>query len=157
MGYQRSGGCEMNKRAMMVGMAVLALSAAPAFAQSGQTSSGHTKAVHVKSGQADTSNPAAKAGSDQVFVKKAAVGGMAEVELGTLAKDKASSDQVKQFANRMVTDHGKANDELKTLAQNKNITLPTDLDAKHKAVRDRLSKLSGEQFDRAYMQAMLKD
>jgi putative membrane protein len=57
----------------------------------------------------------------------------------------------------MVTDHGKANDELKTLAQNKNITLPTELDPHEKAVRDRLSKLSGPSFDRAYMQAMLAD
>ncbi len=57
----------------------------------------------------------------------------------------------------MVDDHSKANDELKTLAQNKNITLPTDLDAKHKALRDRLSKLQGAQFDKAYMQAMVQD
>jgi len=82
---------------------------------------------------------------------------MAEVELGQLASQKAQSDQVKQFAQRMVQDHGKANDELKTLAQQKNITLPTDLDAKHKSTRDRLSKLSGAQFDRAYMQDMLAD
>ena len=57
----------------------------------------------------------------------------------------------------MVDDHGKANDELKSLAQNKNITLPTDLDAKDKALHDRLAKLSGAAFDRAYMQAMLTD
>jgi putative membrane protein len=57
----------------------------------------------------------------------------------------------------MVDDHGKANDELKTLAQNKSITLPTTLDPKHKATVDRLSKLSGDAFDRAYMTEMLKD
>ena len=57
----------------------------------------------------------------------------------------------------MVDDHSKANDELKTLAKNKNITVPGDLEAKDKAERDRLSKLSGEAFDRAYMNAMLKD
>jgi putative membrane protein len=88
---------------------------------------------------------------------EAARGGMAEVELGQLASQKAQSDQVKQFAQRMVQDHGKANDELKSLAQQKNITLPTELDAKHKATHDRLSKLSGAQFDRAYMQDMLQD
>jgi putative membrane protein len=82
---------------------------------------------------------------------------MAEVELGKLAADKASSDEVKKFGQRMVDDHGKANDELKKLAENKNITLPTAPDAKHKATIDRLSKLSGEAFDRAYMQEMLKD
>jgi len=88
---------------------------------------------------------------------EAAMGGMAEVELGQLASEKAQSDQVKQFAQRMVTDHGKANDELKSLAQSKNIALPTDPGAKHKATKDRLSKLSGAQFDRAYMQEMVND
>src|SRR5207248_5959538 len=71
--------------------------------------------------------------------------------------DKASSDQVKQFGQRMVTDHSKANDELKSLAEKKNITLPTDIDPQDKATHDRLSKLSGAAFDRAYMQHMLAD
>jgi len=82
---------------------------------------------------------------------------MAEVELGTLAKEKASSADVKQFADRMVTDHGKANDELKQWAQQKKVTLPTAIDAKHKATHDRLGKLSGDAFDKAYIQAMLAD
>jgi putative membrane protein len=99
----------------------------------------------------------AKAGSDQTFVMKAARGGLAEVELGKLAQDKATNDEVKQFGKKMVDDHGKANDELKSLAQSKNITLPTDLSPKDKALHDRLAKLSGAAFDRAYMQAMLKD
>jgi len=92
-----------------------------------------------------------------MFVKKAAQGGMAEVELGKLAADKATNADVKKFGQRMVDDHGKANDELKSIASSKNITLPTDLTAKDKTLRDRLSKLSGEAFDRAYMQAMLSD
>jgi putative membrane protein len=101
--------------------------------------------------------PTQKAGSDQTFVMKAARGGMAEVELGKLASDKASNEQVKEFGKKMVDDHGKANDELKSIAQKKNITLPSDLSMKDKALRDRLAKLSGPAFDRAYMQAMLKD
>lgn len=96
-------------------------------------------------------------GADHMFVTKAAQGGLAEVELGKLATDKATNEQVKQFGQKMVDDHGKANDELKSLAQSKSITLPTDLSVKDKALRDRLSKLSGAAFDRAYMQAMLKD
>jgi putative membrane protein len=64
---------------------------------------------------------------------------------------------VKEFGKKMVDDHGKANDELKSIAQKKNITLPSDLSMKDKALRDRLAKLSGPAFDRAYMQAMLKD
>jgi len=91
------------------------------------------------------------------FVKEAAVGGMAEVELGKLAKDKGDSDTVKQFGQKMVDDHSKANDELKSLAKKKNIDLPTSLDAKHQAVVDRLSKLSGADFDRAYSTEMVKD
>jgi putative membrane protein len=90
-------------------------------------------------------------------MREAAIGGMAEVELGRVASEKSSSDEVKQFAQRMVTDHGKANAELKTLAEKKGISLPTELDSKHKQTVDKLSKLSGEAFDRAYMDEMRKD
>jgi putative membrane protein len=128
------------KHVILVGTVALALAAAPAFAKG--------KKQAAKNG---------KAASDHAFVTEAAKGGMAEVELGKLAADKASSDQVKQFGQRMVTDHGKANDELKSLAQQKNITLPTEINAKDKATHDRLSKLSGAAFDRAYMQHMLAD
>jgi putative membrane protein len=133
-------------KAMLAGTIVLSLAAAPAFAGQDTTAN---KGQH--------STAAANSGSDHMFVTKAAKGGLAEVELGKLAADKASSDQVKQFGQRMVTDHGKANDELKSLAQSKNITLPTEIDAKDKATHDRLAKLSGAAFDRAYMQHMLAD
>jgi putative membrane protein len=139
------------KHTLLVGAAVLAMSAAPAIAQDATTQPAH-KGAHPAG-----ANTAAKAGSDQHFVMEAAKGGLAEVELGKLAQEKASSDQVKQFGKRMVDDHSKANDELKSIAQNKSITLPSDLDAKDKALRDRLSKLSGEQFDRQYMQHMVQD
>jgi putative membrane protein len=94
---------------------------------------------------------------DQHFIKKAAEGGLAEVELGKLATEKASSDDVKKFGQRMVDDHSKANDELKQLASSKGVEVPTNLSAKDKATKDRLSKLSGEQFDKAYMNDMVKD
>jgi putative membrane protein len=97
------------------------------------------------------------AAADKTFVTEAAKGGMAEVELGRLATEKASNADVKQFGQRMVDDHGKANDELKSLASQKNITLPTELDAKHKTTQDRLSKLSGDAFDKAYMTEMVAD
>jgi len=90
-------------------------------------------------------------------MREAAIGGMAEVELGRLATEKASNDQVKQFGQRMVADHGKASTELKALAQQKGITLPADLDSKHKQTVDKLSKLSGAAFDQAYMEEMRKD
>ncbi len=94
---------------------------------------------------------------DHEFVKNAATGGLAEVELGKLAQQNAQDDQVKQFGARMEQDHGKANDELKTIAANEGIQLPTQLDKKSQQLRDRLARLQGAQFDRAYMAAMVKD
>jgi putative membrane protein len=93
----------------------------------------------------------------QEFMNKAAQGGMAEVELGKLAAQKASNSDVKQFGQRMVDDHTKINDQLKQIATKDNVTLPTTLDAKDQAEKDRLEKLSGESFDKAYMEAMVKD
>lgn len=95
--------------------------------------------------------------SDKKFIKEAAEGGMAEVELGQLATEKASSDKVKKFGERMVDDHGKANDQLKQLAASKGVDLPSEPGAKAKATKERLSQLSGEQFDKAYMAEMLRD
>ena len=95
--------------------------------------------------------------ADRHFMDKAAQGGMAEVELGQLAENNASSQEVKDFGKRMVTDHSKANDELKQLATKQDVTLPTSLDAKDQATKDELSKLHGEAFDKAYMKDMVMD
>lgn len=94
---------------------------------------------------------------DRKFMMKAAIGGMAEVKLGQLATQQGTSENVKQFGQRMVDDHSKANEQLKQLAASKNVTLPTDLDAKNKAVYDRLAKLHGAAFDSAYIKDMVKD
>jgi putative membrane protein len=94
---------------------------------------------------------------DRKFIEQAAQGGMAEVELGKLAVQKAQSDQVKQFGQRMVDDHSKANDQLKQIAESKGVTLPASLDSKDKRELDRLSKLSGADFDREYMKHMVSD
>jgi len=123
------------KNVLLASAAVLAIAVSPTFAAA----------------------QGAKAGADHSFVKEAASGGMAEVELGRLAAERASSPEVKQFGQRMVDDHTKANDELKAIAQRKNIALPTDVPSKHKALQQRLSKLSGAAFDRAYMKEMVKD
>jgi putative membrane protein len=95
--------------------------------------------------------------SDKTFVKKAAEGGLAEVELGQLATQKAASEDVKKFGQRMVDDHSKANDQLKQVAAEQHIDLPTEPNAKDEATKARLEKLSGEQFDRAYMSDMVRD
>ncbi|HKB13156.1 MAG TPA: DUF4142 domain-containing protein [Vicinamibacterales bacterium] len=137
-------------KSICAGVVTLGLAAAPAFA--GQQPAPAEKA---KKPAAATTTAGKKA--DEMFVTKAAKGGMSEVKLGQLVSEKGSSDEVKKFGQRMVTDHGKANDELKSLAQQKNITLPTDLDAKDQALYDRLSKMSGAAFDRVYMREMLTD
>ena len=79
------------------------------------------------------------------------------MELGQLATEKASNPEVKRFAQRMVTDHGKANDQLKQIAAQKGIDVPTRPSAKHRATKDRLAKLNADQFDKAYMADMLSD
>ncbi|MGE5268056.1 MAG: DUF4142 domain-containing protein [Thiohalocapsa sp.] len=94
---------------------------------------------------------------DQKFMKEAATGGMAEVKLGELAQQNAQDDQVKQFGAKMVQDHGQANQKLQQIASEKGVQLPTQVDKKHEQLYDRLSKLQGPAFDRAYMSAMVKD
>ena len=98
-----------------------------------------------------TSGKAEKPLSDKEFVMRAAQGGMTEVELGKQASEKASSSEVKDFGSRMVKDHTQANDELKSLAEKKGITLSSSLDARHQGMVDKLGKLSGSAFDKAYV------
>ena len=97
------------------------------------------------------------AASDEEFAQKAAGGGKAEVELGNLALEKASSAKVKEFAQRMVTDHGQANQQLQQIAGNKSLDLPQMLPTEAQEEHDKLSKLSGAQFDKEYMRFMVQD
>lgn len=91
------------------------------------------------------------------FIKEAAQGGLAEVTLGQMAADKGESKEVREFGRRMVQDHSKANDELKTLATAVGVPLPTEMSTEAKSFQQRLENLSGAEFDRAYMDEMLKD
>jgi putative membrane protein len=100
---------------------------------------------------------ASPADADNTFAMKAASGGMSEVKLGQLAAEKGTNPAVKQFGERMVSDHSKANDELKSVASQNNMTLPTDVSKTDAAVYERLSKLSGTEFDKAYAREMVKD
>jgi putative membrane protein len=95
--------------------------------------------------------------ADSRFATKAAMGGMAEVQLGQLALKNSSNTDVKTFAQKMVSDHTKAGEKLKDVAAKDNIALPSDMDAKDKALYDKLSKLQGADFDKAYMKDMVKD
>jgi putative membrane protein len=95
--------------------------------------------------------------SDRKFMEKVSKDNAAEIEAGKLASTKGSNDQVKQFGERMVQDHGKAADELKQLAQSKGLDLPDAADRKHEREAKSLDKKSGADFDKAYMQQMVKD
>jgi putative membrane protein len=102
-------------------------------------------------------NYSALTAQDRTFVDKAAIGGMAEVQLGQLAVKNAKSADVKKFGQRMIDDHTKANNELTSLATAKGLTPPAELDSKNKSTLERLSRLSGDQFDKAYMSDMVTD
>lgn len=95
--------------------------------------------------------------SDEVFVRDAAEGSMAEVKLGQLAEEKAQAPEVKNFAKKMVEDHSKALEEIKQLGSKEGINMPTDISHQDAETYRRLSKLSGPEFDRAYSQEMVKD
>lgn len=92
---------------------------------------------------------------DAKFATKAADGGMAEVALAKLALSKTANAQIKDFANMMVTDHGKANMVLDSIAKAKNITLPIAVSAEHQKKMDELSQKTGADFDKAYVDAMV--
>jgi putative membrane protein len=91
------------------------------------------------------------------FASNAAQGGMAEVEMGRLAAQRANDPDVKAFGERMVSDHSRANGELKSVAAKKGLQLPADMNAEQKSEIDKLSKLSGAEFDKQYMSAMVDD
>ena len=98
-----------------------------------------------------------KSAADDKFAAEAASGGMAEVKLGELAQQKGTSDKVKDFGQKMVSDHSKAGDDLKQVAQQQGLNLPEEMSKQDQATYDRLSKLEGKQFDEAYARAMLTD
>lgn len=99
----------------------------------------------------------ASGGDSNDFAKDAAQGGMAEVLLGRLAAERASSPDVRAFGQQMVADHSKANAELMQIAARKNIQLPTEVKSDQKSEQDKLSKLSGADFDKEYVDYMTKD
>jgi putative membrane protein len=134
-------------RVGLLGLGASLLLAGSMFAQNNPPANGNTKSM--ANGGVPT--------KDHDFMMKAAQGGMAEVELGQLAQQNAQSPEVKAFGERMVRDHTKAGDELKQLASQEGVALPTTLDAKDQATKQRLSGLHGAAFDKAYMQDMVTD
>jgi putative membrane protein len=132
------------------------LAAAPASAQTGAES---LAARSPGTPQAAPGMPAPNQANDndRLFVYEASIGGKAEVELGQLGEQKGRSQAVKDFAHQMVADHDQANQQLARLVQAAKIPQPGELDEEHKAIRAQLDKLSGADFDLAYISGQIAD
>ncbi len=138
---------------------VALLCGATAFAQSsadntqnGGTSTGGQSGASMSSGSSGKASAA-----DKAFARKALQDGMAEVQLGQLASDKGGSDDVKQFGQKMVTDHTRLGDQMKPIAQQMGVNPPAGPSAKDQALMTKLQGMSGKQFDNTYIKAMVKD
>jgi putative membrane protein len=94
---------------------------------------------------------------DADFIKEVGLARILEIKLGEQALRQAASPEVKQFAQRMVDEHGKANRELTSLANTRGVMISKDLDAKNKEVLDKLAGLKGADFDREYIRQMVRD
>jgi len=123
---------------------------------SGSTGTGATGMSDTMAGQSGTKGAMAAGDMkmskmDTKAIMDMAMVNMAEVEMGKMAQSKSQNAEVKTFAQQMIDDHGKGLTEVQAVAQAKGITLPTELDAKHKAMAAKLAKLDGEKFDKEYM------
>jgi putative membrane protein len=131
-----------------------------ASGSSASTNKAATNSATANSAATNSGKAAARsslASGERKFMEKAAMDGLAEVQMGQIAQQKAQNAQVKDFAGRMVTDHTKANEELKSLASAKGVQLPAEVDRSHKRHADELQKKSAEKFDREYMEHMVKE
>ena len=100
---------------------------------------------------------AALSSADSTFANKAASGGLAEIKAAQQAQEKSTSPQVKTFANQMIADHTKANNELQQIAQQEKLTLPTQPAAHDRATVQGMSSKTGANFDRGYAQEEVRD
>jgi putative membrane protein len=142
--------------ALMLAAACMALAVAAAEVSTGAQNSNSSSTQNANA-NANANHGAGGMSSDMKFATEAAVGGMEEVQLGQLAAQKGASDEVRQFGQKMVDDHTKANEDLMQVASGKGWTLPASLDAKHQADVQKLSALTGDAFDRAYVKMMVSD
>ena len=131
------------KRLLAVSVAAAMFGSVGAQAQTASTQMG-------ASATAAASGTAKLTAADRKAIMDMAMSNMAEVEMGKMAQSKSQNADVKAFGQKMVDDHGKALTEVQTLAQSKGMTLPTELDAKHKALAAKLEKANGTAFDKAY-------
>lgn len=117
----------------------------------------HQENTPTKAAQSPGMQRAIAANNDETFLRSAAEGNMLEVKLGQVAEQKAQSEEVKKFAQRMVQDNSKALEELKALGAREHIHLPTNISHQHSVKYKAMEKLSGPEFDRAYARDMVQD
>jgi len=118
---------------------------------------GSERTPGVNPNASDTTSVVERIAADKDFLREAAQGSAAEVALGRMAQEKGSSDAVKEFGKRMVDDHSKAGEELRLVAQMAKLDVRSDMPKKAKKAQDKLSKLSGADFDRACAKMMVSD
>lgn len=134
----------MALRHLLAGAALIALMAPPALAQDAQQPQAQGEQMQL-------------AQEDMDFATEAAQGGLKEVRLGELAQQQAKAQAVKDFGQRMVQDHGEANDKLMQIAEQKGIDLPQDLSDDAQQTLEELQQQQGDEFDQAYMEEMVSD
>ena len=162
----------MAKQKMMIGMALsMALGTGIAVAQAGGSGGAQQPSGGTPSGATSPNSPGGMNSQgqmngmsgngasmqDKMFLRKATQGSNFEIQTANLAMQKSSSDDVKQFAQMMIQDHTKLNDGMKPVASEAGVTPPTGISKKDKVVYKQLQGLSGDAFDKAYIQAMVKD
>jgi putative membrane protein len=140
------------KRLLAAASCIAAFAVAPAWAQQQGNPAGATPGTQSDSGLPASNQPNV---ADRNFARAAAAGGLAEVELGGLADHNGRSPEARQFGQRMVNDHSKANNQLKELAAAANIPLPNAPGPEDQAMRERLDKMQGYAFDRDYIRGQI--
>jgi putative membrane protein len=140
------------KRLLVAASYLAAFAVAPASAQQQGNPAGATPGTQSRSGLPASNQPNV---ADRNFARAAAAGGLAEVELGRLADHNGQSPEARQFGQRMVNDHSKANDQLKALAEAANIPLPNVPGPEDQAMRERLDKMQEDAFDRDYIRGQI--
>jgi putative membrane protein len=150
----------MNRGILVVAFAAVALSSGCAKKQTSGSPTAESPEVAAAHPAASAQEPAEispQGHADESFFESAADGGMAEVEAGKLAQTKGSSAAVRSFAAMMVKDHTAANDKLQKIAEEHDITLPTQLSPDHESMMSTLAGLSGTAFDQEYLRGQVKD
>jgi putative membrane protein len=138
-------------------LSALGFAAALALAGAAQAQTTMPKNTAQPAGQAGTAQAQKASKQDQQFLKEAMHGDMAEVKIGQLAQQKGQSQEAKQFGEALQQDHGQNLQQAQSLAQQLNVQAPTGPNAKQTAMYNKLSKLSGAQFDRQFAKDMVQD